>query len=51
MIQWYDSRPGVISVPPTAATIATTPETMPRRAVLGWLIHFSERMKRAVETR
>ncbi len=34
-----------------AATMATTPETMPRRAVLGWLIHISERMNSAAETR
>ena len=34
-----------------AANMATTPATMPRRAVLGWLIHISERMNRIAETR
>ncbi len=34
-----------------AASIATTPETIPRRAVLGWLIHISERMNSIAETR
>ena len=34
-----------------AATMATTPATMPRRAVLGWLIHISERMNSTAENR
>ncbi len=34
-----------------AASMAITPANTPRRAVLGWFIHISERMNRAVETR
>jgi hypothetical protein len=31
--------------------MATTPQTTARRAVLGWFIHFSERMNNAVDIR
>ena len=35
----------------TASAMPATPAATPRRAVVGWLSHFSERMKRAAAAR
>jgi len=42
---------GRSSVPTTASTIAATPAKTPLRAVFGSLIHLSEKMNSAAETR
>ena len=42
---------GASSVPRIASAMPPTPAATPRRAVLGWLSHRSERMKRAAAAR
>ena len=50
-IHLYSTMPWCKSVPTIASSIPSSPAQTPRRAVLGELIHFRERTKRAVAIR